>query len=57
MITAGVEGIAGLGEDVAKVLGDHLVDGEVGRSPATVLDTTIEPIDRAIGAARFGGIG
>ena len=55
--TAGVVGVAGLGEDVAEVLGDHLVDREVGRIPATAVDTTVEPTDRAIGAARLGGIG
>jgi hypothetical protein len=57
VLTAGVVGVAGPVEDVAEVLGDHLIDGELGRIPATALDTTVEPIDRAIGTTRFGGIG
>jgi len=55
--TAGVVGVAGLREDVVEVPGDHLVDGEVGRTPSTVLDTTVEPIDRAIRTSVFVGVG
>ena len=57
MWTAGLIGVAGTGEDVVEVLANHLVDGELGRSPARALNTTVEPADRAIGAARFGGSG
>lgn len=55
--TAGLIGVAGTGEGVVEVLANHLVGGEVGRSPARALNTTVEPADRAIGAASFGGIG
>jgi hypothetical protein len=55
--TTGAIGVAGPGEDGAEVLGDHLVDREVGWAPATILDATVEPIDGAIGTTRGGRIG
>jgi len=55
--TAGTVGAAGPGEDGGEVLGDHLVDGEVGWAPATVLDATVEPIDGSIGTARGSRVG
>jgi len=45
------------GEDSAEVLGDHLVDGEVGWAPTTVLDATVEPLDGAIGTGGGARVG
>ncbi len=50
-------GVARPGEDSVELLSDHIVGGEVGWAPATVLDATVEPMDGTIGTAVSGGVG